>query len=147
MAPQPKISLIHVDPTQLENPTRRYTDVERTLVRRVALARQHRNRPTIAEQRLWQLLRRRQVDGFRFRRQFPVGPYFADFFCPAARLAVELDGDSHVARERKDRLRDTFFRRRGIIVLRIPNRVVLDQPNRVVDLIRHALRPGSPLTE
>ena len=147
MAPHPKIFLIYVDPTQLENPTRRYTDVERTLVRRVALARQHRNHPTIAEQRLWQLLRRRQVNGLRFRRQFPVGPYFADFFCPAARFALELDGDSHVGRERKDRLRDTFFRRRGIIVLRIPNRLVLDQPDLVIYLIRDALRPGSPLTK
>jgi very-short-patch-repair endonuclease len=121
--------------------------MERTLARRVALARQHRNRPTIAEQRLWQLLRRRQVDGLRFRRQFPVGPYFADFFCPAARLAVELDGDSHVDRVRKDRLRDTFFRRRGITVLRIPNRVLLHQPDLAIDLIRSALQPGSPLTQ
>jgi very-short-patch-repair endonuclease len=147
MALQPKISLIHVDPSQLENPRRRYTDVERTLVRRVALARQHRNHPTIAEQRLWQVLRRRQVDGFGFRRQFPIGPYFADFFCPAARLAIELDGGSHVGRERKDRLRDTFFRRRAIIVLRIPNLVVLHQPDLVIDLIKDALRPGSPLTQ
>src|SRR5262249_58176202 len=128
-----------VDPAKLEGAARRYTDVERTLVRRVALARQHRNHPTIAERRLWQLLRRRQVDGFRFRRQFPVGPYFADFFCPAARLAVELDGDSHVGRERKDRLRDTFFRRRGIIVLRLPNRYVLDHQSLVMYVTAGAL--------
>jgi very-short-patch-repair endonuclease len=111
------------------------------------MARQHRNHPTIAEQRLWQLLRRRQLDGLRFRRQFPVGPYFADLFCPTARLAVELDGDSHVGRERKDRLRDTFFRRRGITVLRIPNRLVLDEPDAVIDLIKTALRAASPLTK
>lgn len=121
--------------------------MERALARRVALARQHRNHPTIAEQRLWQLLRRRQVDGFRFRRQFPVGPYFADLFCPAVRVALELDGDSHVGRERKDRLRDTFFRRRGITVLRIPNRLVLDHPDQAIDLVRTVLRACSPLTK
>jgi very-short-patch-repair endonuclease len=90
------------------------------------------------------LLRRRHIDGFRFRRQFPVGPYFADFFCPAARLAVELDGDSHLGRERKDRLRDTFFGRRGIIVLRIPNRAVFNEPEVVISLIRDALQTRLP---
>jgi very-short-patch-repair endonuclease len=47
----------------------------------VVLARRHRSIPTRAEARLWQCLRRRQIDGFQFRRQFPIGPYFADFFC------------------------------------------------------------------
>ena len=121
--------------------------MERTLARRVALARHHRNSPTIAEQQLWQLLRRRQLDGFRFRRQFPVGPYFADFFCPAARFAVEVDGNSHLGPQRKDRLRDTFFRRRSITVLRIPNHLVLDEPDNVLDLVRTALHACTPLTK
>lgn len=53
--------------------------------------------------------------------------------------AAPVDGDSHVGRERKDRLRDTFFRRQGITVLRIPNGVVLDRRDLVIDLIRSAL--------
>ncbi|MBL8743171.1 MAG: endonuclease domain-containing protein [Myxococcales bacterium] len=121
--------------------------MERALPRRVVLARKHRKNPTLAERQLWALLRRRQLDGLGFRRQFPVGPYFADFFCPAARLAIELDGDSHRARERRDRIRDTFFLRRGIAVLRMPNQLVLEDPAAALELVRVALRACSPLTQ
>jgi very-short-patch-repair endonuclease len=121
--------------------------VERTLPRRVVLARKHRRNPTLAERQLWALVRRRQLDGFLFRRQFPVGPYFADLFCPAAKLAIELDGDSHRGRHRRDRIRDTFFTRRGIAVLRLPNQLVLEQPADALELIRIALRACSPLTQ
>jgi very-short-patch-repair endonuclease len=50
---------------------------------------------TDGERRLWALLRRKQLSGFRFRRQAEIGPYIADFFCPQVRLIVELDGDPH----------------------------------------------------
>ena len=121
--------------------------MERAISRRVALARKHRTSPTLAERQLWTLLRSRQLDGFRFRRQFPVGPYFADLFCPAARLAIELDGAYHSGRERRDRIRDTFFAKRGIAVLRIPNQLALDQPALAIELVRIALRACSPLTQ
>ncbi len=121
--------------------------VERTLPRRVVLARKHRKNPTLAERQLWARVRRRQLDGFLFRRQFPVGPYFADLFCPAAKLAIELDGDSHAGRERRDRIRDTYFSRRGIAVLRLPNQLLLEQPATALELIRVALRACSPLTK
>lgn len=121
--------------------------MERALPRRVVLARGHRKSPTRAEALLWRLLRKRQIDGFQFRRQFPIGPYFADFFCVTARLAVEVDGESHRGRERRDRLRDTFFRRRGIAVLRFSNDHVEERSQRVIDTIRAALRAASPLTQ
>jgi very-short-patch-repair endonuclease len=47
------------------------------------------------EVRMWACLRRRQVDGWKFRRQHPIGPYFVDFCCPAARLVVEVVGPAH----------------------------------------------------
>jgi very-short-patch-repair endonuclease len=94
-----------------------------------------------------QRLRRRQIDGFQFRRQFPIGPYFADFFCVHARLAIEVDGESHRGRERRDRLRDSFFRRRGIAVLRFTNQQIDEHPERVLDAIRAALRAFSPLMQ
>jgi very-short-patch-repair endonuclease len=94
---------------------------------------------------LWQCLRRRQLDGLLFRRQFPVGPYFADFFCVAARLAIEIDGSSHDGRQRRDRLRDTFFRRRRIVVLRFTNEDVIHQQPAVLKRIRDALQRISPL--
>lgn len=121
--------------------------MEPTLPRRVVLARRHRNSPTRSEALLWESLRRRQIDAFQFRRQYPVGPYFADFFCVHARLAVEVDGESHRGRERRDRLRDTFFRRRGITVLRFTNDQVEEDTVRVIDAIRAALRASSPLTQ
>ncbi|NUO53982.1 MAG: endonuclease domain-containing protein [Polyangiaceae bacterium] len=121
--------------------------VERALRRETFFARQHRNRPTPAEAALWQLLRRGQLDGFKFRRQFPVGPYFADFFCVRASLAVELDGPSHSGRERRDRLRDTFFRKRGIRVLRVANHDALLRPTALLQQIRALLQAGSPLTK
>ena len=74
-----------------------------------------------AERILWDLLRARRLGGLKFRRQQPIGPYFADFFCEAAKLVVELDGESHAARVEHDRRRDRYMRGRGLAVLRIPN--------------------------
>ena len=54
-----------------------------------------RRTPTDAEIRLWSWLRRKQLEGFRFRRQHPLGPYVVDFFCAAAKLIVEVDGGQH----------------------------------------------------
>ena len=55
---------------------------------------------TDAERKLWHLLRRKQLAGFRFRRQAPIGPYIADFFCPQTKLIIELDGAPHTDEER-----------------------------------------------
>jgi adenine-specific DNA-methyltransferase len=121
--------------------------VEHALRRQTVLARQHRNNPTPAEAALWQHLRRRQLDGHCFRRQRPIGPYFADFFCVAAKLVVEIDGTSHPGRERRDRLRDTFLRKRGIRVLRVTNEDALLRPASVLQQIRALLQANSPLAE
>jgi very-short-patch-repair endonuclease len=85
--------------------------------------------------------------GFQFRRQYPIGPYFADFFCVSAKLAIELDGASHAGRERRERLRDTFFRKRGILVLRLSNDDALNRPAAALAQIRAALHRRSPLTQ
>jgi very-short-patch-repair endonuclease len=61
----------------------------------IPLARRLRLTPTDAEIRLWSRLRRRQLQGFRFRRQHPLGPYVVDFFCAAAKLVIEVDGGQH----------------------------------------------------
>lgn len=121
--------------------------VERALLRRTVLSRRHRNNPTPAERVLWQRLRRRQLDDLRFRRQFPVGPYFADFFCVTAKLAIEIDGSSHDGRQWRDRLRDTYFRKRGILVLRFTNDEALRQTADVVERIRTAAQGSSPLAQ
>jgi very-short-patch-repair endonuclease len=118
--------------------------VERALRRQTILSRQHRNNSTPAEHILWHRLRRRQLDGLLFRRQYPVGPYFADFFCVAVPLAIEIDGSSHNGRQRRDRLRDTFFRKRGIVVLRFTNDDALERPAAVLERIRDVLQRIPP---
>jgi len=87
----------------------------------VRRARSLRRRLTPAEAKLWQQLRHRNAD-FKFRRQHPIGSYVLDFFCPEARLAVEIDGDQHARPEQitRDRERSSRLRLRGIEVLRVP---------------------------
>jgi very-short-patch-repair endonuclease len=82
-----------------------------------------RRAPTPAEQRLWRLLRNRRFAGFKFRRQHPFGPYILDCYCPAARLVIELDGDTHAnaETERQDAERTAYLERRGLTVLRFWN--------------------------
>jgi len=80
----------------------------------------------LAERRLWSLLRRKDL-GFRFRRQHPFGPYFIDFFCAEANLAVELDGKTHDLREESDPKRDAYLAAHGVETLRLANSA-LDDP-------------------
>ena len=78
---------------------------------------------TDAEHTLWSYLRRKQIGGLRFRRQQPIGPYIADFYCPAAKLVVELDGGQHTERARRqyDEARTRWLESEGFHVLRIAN--------------------------
>jgi very-short-patch-repair endonuclease len=86
-------------------------------------ARSMRRDPTPAERRLWQGLRKHQL-GMKCRRQVPLGPYIADFYCPSAKLVVEVDGVSHIE-SGVDTARDAWMARRGIRVARVPNGKVL----------------------
>ena len=63
----------------------------------VPAARDLRQRGTPAEELLWDALRNRRLDGLKFRRQHPVGPFVIDFCCPSRQLAIELDGEVHVS--------------------------------------------------
>ncbi|MBV9550818.1 MAG: endonuclease domain-containing protein [Alphaproteobacteria bacterium] len=95
-----------------------------------------RQNATDAERLLWSLLRDRRSN-IRFRRQQPVGPYIADFFCASARLIVELDGDQHgeSAILCYDEIRTRFLNSRGYRVLRVPNHEVFRDPHAVVETI------------
>jgi very-short-patch-repair endonuclease len=112
-------------------------------------ARAFRANPTEAEQILWNRLRRKQL-GVRFRRQHPMGPYIVDFFCPAARLVVELDGSQHGFETAiaPDERRTRWLEERGCEVLRIWNREFFTDIDMVMERIEHALRERvSPLPE
>lgn len=94
-----------------------------------------------AEDKLWQELRRKQLHGFHFRRQHPIGPYVVDFACVKQRLVVEADGYGHsepheVARDKK---RTEYIQRLGWRVIRFRNEDIYEDIGGVVDAIAHHL--------
>ena len=105
------------------------------------LRRKLRRKSTHEEVILWTLLKGRQVNGYKFRRQFSVGPYVMDFYCPEAKLCVELDGRHHHDDRVKphDSRRDSFLTAEGIEVLRIDNCVVRNSPDLAVMAIAERL--------
>ncbi len=94
-----------------------------------------RQAPAPAEQRLWYCLRDRRLNGFKFRRQVPVGPYIADFYCAACRLIVELDGDSHAHRHEYDAERTEYLNQDGYVVVRFVNDDVFKHLDAVLESI------------
>ena len=87
----------------------------------VAKARELRRAMTPPEAILWQVLRSRP-EGLKFRRQHPVGPYVAEFYCPSRKLIVEVDGIAHAMGDtpQRDERRDEWLRQQGYRVVRIP---------------------------
>ena len=96
-------------------------------------ARELRRAMSLPEVLLWRELRKRPA-GLRFRRQHPAGPYVLDFFCPAQKLAVEVDGEAHERGDRpeRDRVRDAWLKREGVRVIRIPAADVLQDIEAVI---------------
>ncbi|MGX7874338.1 endonuclease domain-containing protein [Mesorhizobium sp. ORM6] len=105
---------------------------------KVARARQLRKVENDAEEKLWSELRGRRLNGHKFIRQLPIGPYFADFACREANLVVEVDG-SQQANRSLDRYRDETMNRNGWPVLRVWHADVLTGRKSVLDTIVAAL--------
>ncbi|HUQ37857.1 MAG TPA: DUF559 domain-containing protein [Aestuariivirga sp.] len=91
-----------------------------------------------AEQCLWNVLKARQLGGYKFTRQFPVGPYFADFACRERMLLVEVNGSQHVE-SGYDMRRDAHMLNEGYSILRVPSVTVLQAREAVCDSILAAL--------
>lgn len=87
-------------------------------------ARDLRSTPNPSEQKLWNQLKNHQLGGYKFTRQFPIGPYFADFACRRQYLLVELDGSQHIENS-YDASRDDFLLTEGYSILRLPSATVL----------------------
>jgi very-short-patch-repair endonuclease len=102
-------------------------------------ARALRSNPTEAEKFLWRRLRYEQVDGFKFRRQAPIGGYIVDFVCFQARLVIELDGGQHAEQFERDAERTSWLESEGFSVLRFWNNEVFDNIEGVEERIRLAL--------
>lgn len=107
-------------------------------------ARSLRKDPTDAESLLWYHLRDRRLGNHKFRRQHPIGPYFADFACLEAKLIVELDGGQHVDAATYDESRTRFIETQGYRVLRFWNNEVLTQTDAVRERILQALQEANP---
>ena len=112
----------------------------------VLRARALRRNLTLPEGLLWQVLRERP-DGLKFRRQHPIEQCIVDFYCPAARLVIEIDGLSHEMGDRamRDERRDAWLRGIGLAVVRFAARGVLRDLDSVVVAILSAARERLPL--
>jgi very-short-patch-repair endonuclease len=107
-------------------------------------ARQLRRDQTASEARLWEALRSRRLDGWKWRRQAPVGPFIVDFLCLEAAVVVELDAGIHAARADRDARRDAYLRARGLRVLRFWNSEVSADFDGVCWTILSACRETDP---
>ena len=103
----------------------------------LAFGRELRRRGTAAERLLWNLLRAKRFQGFKWRRQHPQPPYVLDFYCHAASLVVELDGGQHTTESDKTRTRQ--LESKGLTVLRFWNHQVLNETEAVAMAIFLAL--------
>ena len=106
-------------------------------------ARALRGSMTETEVILWSRLRGRQMNGVRFLRQKPIGKYIVDFYCPTKKLVIELDGGQHYdggESVRRDKERDAFLEKEGLIVLRFTNTDIRTNLLRVLEKIFDAVK-------
>ena len=112
--------------------------------------RELRRNQTETEKALWAYLRNRQFYGIRFFRQYSIGPYILDFYCPTMKLAVELDGGQHNQCENKeyDAARSEYLKAQGIDVMRFwNNEVLLDIQSVLGELTLKVTPPNLPLSK
>ena len=111
---------------------------EKTKVR----SRELRRESTEAERKLWRHLRDSGL-GAKFRRQHPIGSFIVDFYCAAAKLVIEIDGESHADQVEYDSERTTWLEEQGYRVIRYTNRDVKDNLNAVIeDILERCKKNG-----
>ncbi|HBD07993.1 MAG TPA: DNA (cytosine-5-)-methyltransferase [Syntrophobacteraceae bacterium] len=107
-------------------------------------ARDLRRNQTDAEELVWYHLRGRRLAGFKFRRQYPIGPFIVDFVCHEGRLIVELDGGQHSSQVEEDSTRTKYLESRGYRVVRFWNHQVLGELDLVLAVIHEILTSELP---
>ena len=103
-----------------------------------------REKSTDAERVLWRLLRNRQLTGYKFRRQVPIGRYIVDFLCSERKLVVEIDGGQHQEQAGYDFERTQFLESRGYRVVRFWNSQIFEELDGVQEAILLTLDEGTP---
>jgi adenine-specific DNA-methyltransferase len=109
----------------------------------IVKARELRKTMTDAERALWRHLRLRQISGYKFRRQQPIGKYIVDFVCFEKKLIVEVDGAHHAEQSAYDIGRSAWLEKEGFRVLRFWDNQVLKETNGVKEMIIKALLSSS----
>ncbi|MCX6793007.1 MAG: endonuclease domain-containing protein [Candidatus Falkowbacteria bacterium] len=97
-------------------------------INKLILAREFRNNPTQAENKLWRLINRDKIFGYRFRRQYVMAGYILDFYCPALKLGIEVDGKIHDLRDNinYDIKREHIIKLYNIDIIRLTNKEIED---------------------
>ena len=114
----------------------------RGTIRSTQFARKLRANQTDAESKLWYRIRNRQISGYKFVRQEPIGRYICDFVCREEMVVIEVDGGQHLESKR-DEVRDRYLAEEGYRVLRFWNNDVLSNIDGVLAVIDDALRQGA----
>jgi adenine-specific DNA-methyltransferase len=99
---------------------------------------------TDAERRLWRHLRDRQLGGWKFRRQHPVGPFIVDFVCLEKKVVIEVDGGQHAENEELDLRRSAYLEKLGYHILRFWNNEVLQETEAVLTTIFASIEDAPP---
>ncbi|MGZ5222372.1 MAG: vitamin B12 dependent-methionine synthase activation domain-containing protein, partial [Chitinophagaceae bacterium] len=112
-------------------------------------AKHHRSHPTQAEDTLWQLVKTKQLEGYKFRRQHIIGNYITDLVCLNRRLIVEIDGLIHQLSENKetDEIRTLWLSEQGFKVLRVTNEQVINKTDETLELISSTLKNQPTIQE
>ncbi len=125
----------------------RNTKISRqTWERLIECAREMCKEPTHAESLLWNELRKERLAGFKFRRQHIIQTFIVDFYCPAAKLVIEIDGAIHETQLGYDQVRETDLRTMGYQILRFTNEKLINNMASVIGEIRQTLSPPNPTT-
>ncbi len=121
------------------------TEISRQLRERlIECAREMRKEPTHAESLLWNELRKEKLAGFKFRRQHIIQTFIVDFYCPAAKLVIEIDGAIHETQLEYDQVREMDLRTMGYQILRFSNEKVINDMASVIGEIQQTLSPVQP---
>jgi len=124
-------------------PRRHSVHVSRELRRKMSeITRDFRKEATPSEERLWRAIRNRKLDGRKFRRQHPIGPFVVDFYCAEEQLVVEVDGPIHRHLVRTDRERQRLLEEAGLHIVRVPSHAVDADLDGVLNRIRGAFGPS-----
>ena len=106
-------------------------------------ARELRRDPSLAEKLCWEAVRAHRMEGIKFRRQYPVGPYFADFACVSKRLVIEIDGDHHADKAEAGARRTAFMENLGWEVVRFGAAETVHNPEGIWAAIQALVSDGA----